>query len=102
MDFPTRRRPFCYGDVPDEPPTVFVGFAVAGVFVISFAADSVGDFSRYERNLVYGFRFAPGFVYGGFCNCWNMIRQVPKDATIQQSGFHTYWYFSPGSAEKEE
>ena len=39
---------------------------------------------------------------GDFCNCWNMIRQVPKDATIQQSGFHTYWYFSPGSAEKEE
>ena len=66
MDFPTRRRPFCYGDIPDEPPTVFVGFAVAGVFVISFAADSVGDFSRYERNLVYGFRFAPDFVNGGF------------------------------------
>lgn len=29
---------------------------------------------------------------GDYLNVWNTLRQVPKGATVQNSGFHSYWY----------
>ena len=67
-------------------PNLVFGWIPLLVWAFVPMADSVGS-------VLLSFSGASVLMGGGdYMNVWNTIRQVPPGATVQNSGFHSYWY----------
>ncbi|MBQ8513770.1 MAG: DUF3267 domain-containing protein [Ruminococcus sp.] len=67
-------------------PNLVLGWIPLLVWAFVPMAGSVGT-------VLLMFSMACILVGGGdYINVWNTLHQVPKGATVQNSGFHSYWY----------